>query len=114
MNRARRLIWIAPLALIAITLFAILGGEAVKWLWNWLTPPLFGWRTITFWQALAMLALARILFGGPGFGGSGGSLRRRMQERWDVLTPEEREKIRQRMRARWGFGAPPGEGTPTA
>jgi hypothetical protein len=34
-----------------------------------------------------------------------------MRERWDVLTPEEREKIRQRMRARWGFG--PSEGTPT-
>ena len=33
-------------------------------LWNWLTPPLFGFRTITFWQALGLLAFCRILFGG--------------------------------------------------
>jgi hypothetical protein len=35
-------------------------------LWNWLLPPLFGWRQITFWQALGILALCRILFGGFG------------------------------------------------
>ena len=34
------------------------------YLWNWLLPMLFGWRLITFWQAVALLALCRILFGG--------------------------------------------------
>ena len=111
MGRAWRFIWIAPLALMGIALFAFLGGVVVMWLWNWLTPPLFGWHTVTFWQAFAMLALARILFGRMGLHGPGGGWGRRMRERWDVLTPEEREKIRQRMRARWGFG--PSEGTPT-
>ena len=40
-------------------------------LWNWLLPPLFGWRTLGFWQALGLLALCRILFGGLGGHGPG-------------------------------------------
>jgi len=49
----RRLIFIAPLALLGMVLFVTIGGEIVMHLWNWLLPPLFGWRQITFWQALA-------------------------------------------------------------
>jgi len=72
---------------------------------NRLLPPLFGWRQITFWQALGILALCRILFGGFGRHGSGrSSFRRRMEERCQHMTPEERERFRQRMRERWGFG----------
>ena len=64
-------------------LFIAIGGEVVKQLWNWLLPPLFGWRQITFWQALGILALCRILFGGFGGRGSGRSnFRRRLRERW--------------------------------
>ena len=54
-------------------LFIALGGEVVRLLWNWLLPPLFGWAQITFWQALGLLALCRILFGGFGLHGSGRS-----------------------------------------
>jgi len=69
-SRRRRLIWIAPLALVAIPVFAFIGGELVKALWNWLLPPLLGLHPIGFWQALGLLALARILFGGVrSFGG---------------------------------------------
>ena len=35
-------------------LFVFIGGEVVMHLWNWLLPPLFGWRQITFWQALGL------------------------------------------------------------
>ena len=99
----RKWIWIAPLAILGIVLFAYLGGEIVMLLWNWLLPPLFGWRTLTFWQALGLLALCRILFGG--WGGSGGGkghmrhrmrermaerMGERMRERWETMTPEER------------------------
>ncbi len=121
--RLKRLIWIAPLAILGMLLFITIGGEIVLQLWNWLLPPLFGWREITFWQALGMLALCRILFGGFGFHGSGRSnVRRRgiadrvadrvaerVAERWEVMTPEERERFRQRMRERWGFGPSAGE-----
>jgi hypothetical protein len=92
--------------------FMFLGGEIVRLLWNWLLPPLFGWREVTFWQALGLLALCRILFGGSGWRGSMRSnMRRRMQERYEHMTPEERERFRQRMRERWGFGPSAGEST---
>jgi hypothetical protein len=101
----RRLIWIAPLAILGILLFIALGGEIVRQLWNWLLPPLFGWRQITFWQAVGILALCRILFGGFGPHGSVRSnIRRRMAERWEHMTPEERERFRQGLRGRCGFG----------
>jgi hypothetical protein len=101
----KRLIFIAPLAILGILLFIAIGGEIVLHLWNWLLPSLFGWRQITFWQALGLLLLCRILFGGFGWHGSGrSSFRRRMKERCEHMTPEERERFRQRMRERFGFG----------
>jgi len=103
--RLKRLIFIAPLAILGMLLFAAIGGEVVQQLWNWLLPPLFGWRPVTFWQALGLLALCRILFGGTGWHGSGrSSFRRRMAERWEHMTPEERERFRQSWRGGCGFG----------
>jgi hypothetical protein len=100
----KRLIFIAPLAILGLLLFAFLGGELVRLLWNWLVPTLFGWHQVTFWQALGILALCRILFGGFGRHASGRSnYRRRMAERWERMTPEERERLRQNWRGRWGF-----------
>ena len=99
------LIFIAPLAILGILFFAFIGGEIVRLLWNWLLPPLFGWHTITFWQGLGLLALCRILFGGWGGHGSMRSRwRHRMEERCGSMTPEERERFRQRILERWGFG----------
>jgi hypothetical protein len=107
----KKWIWIAPLAIVAIPLFIAIGGELVMHLWNWLLPPLFGWRLITFWQALGLLALCRILFGGWGSHGPGRSgrpnFRRRMEERWERMTPEEREKSRQSWRSRCADFATP-------
>jgi hypothetical protein len=121
--RMRR--WIYVVAPLAIAAFIIIGGEAVLHLWNWLLPALFGWRMITFLQALGLLALCRILFGGLGHGGGPRSnIRGRMKEkwqqrwaeRWEKMTPEEREKIGRVMRAPCGFGEPaagtPGEAKP--
>jgi hypothetical protein len=108
--RWQKVIFFAPLAILGILLFMAIGGEIVLHLWNWLLPPLFGWRQITFWQALGILVLCRILFGGFGRHGSGRSnFRRRMKERCQPMTPEERERFRQGMRARWGFGPSTGE-----
>ncbi|MBZ5538349.1 MAG: hypothetical protein LAO31_20545 [Acidobacteriia bacterium] len=91
-------------------LFIAIGGELVLHLWNWLLPQLFGWRQITFRQALGILVLCRILFGGLGLHGSGRSnVRRRMEERWERMTPEERERLRQSWRGRWGFCPPTSE-----
>lgn len=100
--------WIFVAAPLGFVGFIAIGGEVVLHLWNWLLPALFGWRQITFWQALGLLALCRILFGG--FGGRGfhrSNFRRRMAERCEQMTPEERKKFRQGFLGRWGRVAPP-------
>jgi hypothetical protein len=104
MRSKKWLLRIAPFVLLAITLFITVGGWVVMSLWNYLMPPLFGLRTVTFWQALALLALCRILFGGFGRHGGGRShsgYRKRMAERWEQMTPEERERFRKSWRGRW-------------
>jgi hypothetical protein len=121
--RLKRLMWLAPVAILGMVLFTFIGGEIVLQLWNWLLPPLFGWRELTFWQALGMLVLCRILFGGFGMSGSGHNSHRRagrriservserLAERMEHMTPEERERFRQGMRERWAFRATTEEGT---
>ena len=99
--KVRKLMWIAPLAIIGMALFVVIGGEIVKVLWNWLLPPLFGWHPLTFWQALGMLALCRILFGGMGLRGGARSSWRRHRE--------DREQFRQRIRKHWGLDPSAGE-----
>jgi len=37
----------------------------LRWLWNSTMPDVFGLKTVTFWQALKLLLIAAILFGGP-------------------------------------------------
>jgi hypothetical protein len=108
----KKWIFFAPLAILAMLVFIAIGGEIVLHLWNWLLPSLFGWRQITFWQALGLLVLCRVLFGGLGLHGSGRSnFRSRMKARCEHMTPEERERFRQRMRERWGFGPSAAEST---
>jgi hypothetical protein len=99
--------WMFLIAPPAIALFAWLFGEIVMHLWNWLVPSLFGWHPITFWQALGLLVLCRILFGGWGGGGRGPKHKRHLAERWERMTPEEREKFRERMGGRCGGFGPP-------
>ena len=127
LTRLTKLILIAPLAILGMVIFAWLGGELVMRLWNWLAPALFGFRQITFWQALGLLALCRILFGGFGLGGGGHRnsrrrmegrirerVRERMDERWEQMTPEEREKFRQGMRSGCGGQTTPLDSQPSA
>lgn len=106
----RKWIFFAPLAVLAMLIFMIIGGQIVRLLWNWLVPALFGLPPVSFWQALGLLALCRILFGGLGLRGGSGSHYRR---RWEAMTPEERERVRERlrtrMRGRWGLGTSAGE-----
>jgi len=113
----KKLIWIAPAAILGMVIFTVIGGEVVMHLWNWNLPAVFGWRQITFWQAIGLFALCRILFGdfGRGFHRSNvrQRIRERMGERWEKMSPEEREKYRQSWRGRCGSFEPPNAG-PTA
>lgn len=97
-RRARKLFVLLPIGIVAIGIF----GFGVMSLWNWLIPALFGGKLITFWQALGMLVLSRILVGGFS--------RPRVVHKWEQLSPEEREKFRSAMGRRRGgeSGAEPG------
>ncbi len=100
-NRLLRVLKIAVMVTVAINLF----GFVVMHLWNWLMPAIFGVRPVTFLQALGLLLLGKILFGGfHRHGGGPRGWRRHMAERWEQMTPEEREKFRSGMRGRWGCG----------
>ena len=102
--KVKRVILIAPLAIVGMVVFVFVGGTIVQQLWNWLLPAIFGWREVTFWQALGMLALCRILFGGLGWHGSHHSrMRQGVDGRCGHVTPEERERFRERLRERFGF-----------
>lgn len=95
----RRHWWLRGLKFVLFALlFVAVFSFLVMQLWNWLMPAVFGWHAITYWQALGLLVLSKILFGG--FRGRPlrrWGWRRRMLERWDQMTPEEREKFRQSM-----------------
>ena len=73
-------------------------GNIVMLLWNALLPALFHFPLITFWQALGLLVLSKILFGGfrggPRFGGRRDRLRQALRN----MSPEERERFKQE----WG------------
>ena len=99
----RRRWWIIPVAIVALPLFIFVGGEVVMHLWNWLLPPLFGWKALGFWQALGLLVLCRVLFGG--LGGHGPGPKRHWGGRCRNMTPEEREKFRRAMAEGYNFGS---------
>jgi hypothetical protein len=97
-----------PLLALLFVAALVGSGFVVMGLWNWLMPALFGWKLIGYWQAVGLIILCKILFGGfRGSRGRGGYRRYRMGERWKQRTPEEREKFRQELRACWSRVASP-------
>ena len=103
MNKGWRILkWTA-----ACILFVLLFGWVTMTLWNWLVPSLFNGPVIQFWQALGLLLLSKILFGGFGgrkWGGYGGgwNWKHRYYQKLSSMTPEERERFKERMREKWG------------
>lgn len=103
--------WIAKgigIAILVVGIGALL-GYVVMYLWNWLMPDLFGLPEITFWKAVGLFVLAKILFGfgGDGHKGKKGSGRsgwkKRMKAKMEGMTPEERIAYKAKMRKCWGW-----------
>jgi chromate transport protein ChrA len=99
---------IVVVVIVAVLLF----GLVTMHLWNWLMPAVFGLTTITFTQALGLLVLSKILFGGFHRHHGRGGWRRHMEERFQQMTPEEHERFRAGMRGRRGCGFGPRERAP--
>lgn len=107
--RSKRVVRVLGIALVGVAAIAAFGGVVLQ-LWNWLMPAVFGMHAITFWQALGLLALSWILFGGRGrFRGPGYSRhwRHRMAERLEKMPPEQREQFRESLKRRCGLGDVP-------
>ncbi len=109
-NKMKKL-WIKKGLMILIfgTLAVLVFGFVVMSLWNNILPAVIGVKTITFLQALGILLLSKILFGGLGArGGWRGSAawKQKMKQRFENMTPEEREKFKaewkNRCGGRWG------------
>jgi hypothetical protein len=97
----RRIVHILKVAGFGVAALGVF-GFVVESLWNWLMPDLFGARPVTYWQALGLWILGRILFGGFHGHHHDKRWRARLIERWEQMTPEEREKLRATLRHRWG------------
>lgn len=102
MRRRRfvHLLFLIPLVLLIV----VAGfGQAVLQLWNWLMPSLFGLPVLTFWQAVGLMALSWILFGGlRGFHGPARSYRRGRPRHWREMSPEQRAAFREALGRRCG------------
>lgn len=102
--------WMTRISMIAIFLLIVVAGfgQAVLQLWNLLMPDIFGLHPITFWQAVGLMALSWILFGGLGmFRGRplhANLWRHRILEH---MPPEEREQLLRGLRNRCGRTAVP-------
>ena len=93
----RKFLLLVPLIILAVLAMFSLGVLA---LWNGVLAAVLPVKSISYGQALGLLVLARLLFGGfptprgGPFGPPWG--RRMMMERWQSLTPEQREELRRR------------------
>ncbi len=103
----KKVIKVLVIAAAAILLF----GFIVMSLWNAILPAVIHVGTITFGQALGILVLSKLLFGGFHGGWRGGGPRRwrqhmgeGMKEKWMNMSPEEREKFKQDWSSRCGGG----------
>ena len=85
--------------------FIGLAGFVVMELWNWLMPEIFGLGMINFWQALGLIILSKIFFGGfgwrggscggycgPGYRHGGHYWKHKFKHKWANMSEEEKER----------------------
>jgi hypothetical protein len=98
--RIFRAFWVAIGGVILATLLALALGWLLQYLWNTIPAALFKWPTITYWQAVGLFILSKLLFGGmgghphhPGHHGHGRKFRkwhRHCGGNWETESGHER------------------------
>jgi len=91
------------LGVVVFCAIAIVFGIIVMLLWNMVIPDVFGFTTINYWQALGLIVLARVLFGGFNAQYCGGNPRgskrghqiNAMREKWQNMSETERKEFMQ-------------------
>ena len=115
-HRIKRGVLFVPIVIGGIFLFT----WGVMLLWNAVLPAAIpAVKAITFWQAMGIFVLSKILFGfNNGWGGKRERWGRRMDEKWSNMSPEDREKFKEQWKnrcgGRWGMRADTGPETPSA
>src|SRR5688572_23723010 len=100
-SKGRKIFLMIFFGLLAVAVFSLI----VMLLWNAILPSVANVNPINFWQALGILVLSKILFGG--FGRGRMHWKERMGQKWQHMSPEEREQFKQNWRARCGrWGRP--------
>jgi hypothetical protein len=90
----------------AVAAFLSLVSFVVMSLWNYLLPGILHVGAITFWQAMGIFVLCKILFG---FGKGGHNrwgrhgrdnpwMRQKMEEKFKSMSPEDREAFKAKMK----------------
>ena len=90
-HKWRKRLFFIPLMLLGAAIMIAL----VMILWNWLMPAIFGLTAITFWQAVGLLLLSKLLFSGFNFNKKGrrpSFARKGMRKKFMNMTDEEKEK----------------------
>lgn len=87
---------------IALLFFALV----TMLLWNWLIPSIFNGPALTYFQALGLLLLTKLLLWGFGKPGNYGPytnqfFKEKFYEKFSHMTPEQREAFKQRMKDKW-------------
>ena len=102
--------------LFCIILAGVVLGTVTMFLWNWLIPAIFNGPQIKFIEAIGILVLAKILFGFGGWkgrhghcncqtrqeGGPKGYWKKKWEEKFSKLSPEEKEKFKHSFKRCWG------------
>jgi hypothetical protein len=97
--------------IIAVFLFSAI----VMGLWNAILPEVIAVKTISLWQAMGILLLSKILFGGFRGGwrsGEGKARWMQMQQKLASMTPEEKEKFKSEWKNRCASWKMRGQETP--
>jgi uncharacterized membrane protein len=109
-HKIGRMIAMGITAVIVFTLFFAVLVYFTQYLWNWLVPTIFGGPVLGYWQMMGLLVLLKILLW-PVSGGRRWGQHKGWGPRWDQLSPEERERLKSRMREKW---CPPATSVPPA
>jgi len=94
----RKRFFIVPIILAALAVF----GLITMLLWNSLMPEIFHLGYISFWQAVGLLILSRLLLGFSGpWGRHHNHGRSNIRERYAHMSPQEREEFKKKWHHRW-------------
>ncbi|MEJ7560825.1 MAG: hypothetical protein WKF66_21115 [Pedobacter sp.] len=99
MPRAARFIFIPIMAIAFLSLVSLV----VMLLWNNLLPQIIQVEAVNIWQAAGIFILCKLLFGFGRMGGFRGDkthFKNRMAERVKTMTPEERERFKEKLGSR--------------